>query len=278
MKPYFKLMRVHHYIKNLLVFTALFCSGQMFSIDKLASGTIGFLAFCMISSAIYIINDIFDLKNDQKHPIKCHRPIASGSVSLSHARIMAVVLFLLSVLCNLLVFRPESTLLLILYFLINLLYSRGLKNVPIIDIAILVTGFFIRILYGAILTEITISNWLYLTVMALSFYLALGKRRNELQQLGTDETRKVLSSYTVTFLDRSMTSCLTLAIAFYALWSMDNNRFIFTVPIVLLITLKYNLDLETQSNGDPVEVLFHDKILLAMCALYLLIMFLCLYL
>ena len=160
MKPYFKLMRVHHYIKNLLVFTALFCSGQMFSIDKLASGTIGFLAFCMTSSTIYIINDIFDLKNDQKHPIKCHRPIASGSVSLSQARIMAVVLFLLSVLCNLLVFRPESTLLLILYFLINLLYSRGLKNVPIIDIAILVTGFFIRILYGASLTEITISNWL----------------------------------------------------------------------------------------------------------------------
>ena len=286
MKNYLKLMRVHHYIKNLLVFAALACSGQLFHFEKLVSCIAAFVAFCMVSSVVYVINDIRDKDKDLKHPTKCKRPIAAGTVSVQNAWKLAVFLLLIAVLCNLLTFHSVSTLLLVLYLVLNLAYSFGLKKVPIVDVAILVAGFLIRILYGAFVTEITISNWLYLTVIALSFYFALGKRRNELKQLGEGETRQVLKAYPASFLDKSMGMCLTLANVFYALWSMDeqtmsfyNNKYlIFTMPFVLLITMKYSLNIEGVSDGDPVEVLLHDKVLLVLCVLYLAIMFAILYL
>ena len=286
MKPYLKLMRVHHYIKNLLVFAALACSGQLFHFEKLTAGIAAFIAFCMVSSVVYIINDIRDVEKDRKHPTKCKRPIAAGTVSVKSAGGLAIVLLLIAIVCNCLSFHVTSTLMLALYLILNLAYSFGLKNVPIVDVTILVAGFLIRILYGAFVTEITISNWLYLTVIALAFYFAFGKRRNELKQISDGETRQVLKAYPVNFLDKNMGMCLTLANVFYALWSMDertvslyNNRYlVFTVPIVLLITMKYSLDIEGESDGDPVEVLLHDKVLLALCVLYLAVMFAILYL
>ena len=285
MKHYLKLMRVHHYIKNFLVFAALACSGQLFHLEKLTAGISAFIAFCMVSSVVYIINDIRDVEKDRRHPTKCKRPIAAGTVSVKRAWGLAIVLLLVAVVCNSLTFHLASTLLLVLYLVLNLAYSFGLKNVPIVDVTILVAGFLIRILYGAFVTEITISNWLYLTVIALAFYFALGKRRNELKQIGDGETRHVLRAYPVNFLDKNMGMCLTLANVFYALWSMDeqtmslyNNEYlVFTVPIVLLITMKYSLNIEGSSDGDPVEVLLHDRALLALCVLYLLTMFCILY-
>jgi 4-hydroxybenzoate polyprenyltransferase len=278
-------MRIHHYIKNILVFAALACSGQFFDVEKLSSAVAAFVAFSMVSSVVYIINDIRDREKDRKHPTKCNRPIAAGTVSVKSACVLAAVLLVIAVVCNGVTFRITSTLLLALYFALNLGYSFGLKNIPIVDISILVAGFLIRILYGAFVTGITISNWLYLTVIALSFYFALGKRRNELKQVG-GETRKVLKAYPLNFLDKNMGMCLTLANVFYALWSMDektrafyeNDYLIFTVPIVLLITLKYSLDVEGDSDGDPVEVLLRDKVLLGLCVLYLAAMFAILYL
>ena len=285
MKPYLKLMRVHHYIKNLLVFAALACSGQLFHPEKLLAGLAAFVAFCMVSSVVYIVNDIRDQEKDRRHPTKCKRPIAAGTVSVRNAWILAGVLLLIAALLNGLSFRVGSTLLLLLYFVLNLAYSFGLKNVPIVDITILVSGFLIRVLYGAMVTGIVISNWLYLTVIAVAFYFALGKRRNELRQLGSGETRAVLKAYPVNFLDKNMGMCLTLANVFYALWSMDENtvsaygnNLVFSVPIVLLITMKYSLNIEGESDGDPVEVLLHDKVLLILCFVYLLTMFAILYL
>lgn len=286
MKHYIILMRVHHYIKNFLVFAALICSGQLFQFDKLISGLTGFLAFCMVSSVVYIINDIRDKDKDRKHPTKCKRPIAAGTVSVKGACILAAVLLAIAIVCNCVTFHIVSTSLLALYLVLNLAYSFGLKNIPIVDITILVSGFLIRILYGAVITQITISNWLYLTVIAISFYFALGKRRNELKHISSGETRQVLKAYPVSFLDKSMSMCLTLANTFYALWSMDektiafydNNYLVFTVPIVLLITMKYSMAVEGESDGDPVEVLLHDKILLTLCVVYVSVMFMILYL
>lgn len=286
MRHYLELIRVRHYIKNLLVVAALACSGQLLDADKLAAGGIAFAAFCLMSSAVYIVNDLRDAEKDRNHPTKCERPIAAGRVSSRGATILAIVLLAGALACNALVFHLSSTLLLTAYLALNLAYSFGLKNIPIVDVAILVSGFLIRILYGAVVTDITVSSWLYLTVIALSFYFALGKRRNELIRLDSDDTRSVLKTYPVSFLNQSMGMCLTLANAFYALWSMDESTatlynsdyLIFTVPIVLLITMKYSLDVEGDSDGDPVEVLLHDKVLVALCVLYLATMFAILYL
>lgn len=280
MNRYLKLMRVHHYMKNLLVFAALVCSGQLFVPAKLCAGVLGFFAFCATSSAIYIINDIRDCEKDRRHPTKCRRPIASGAVSVRNAIILAVVLFILAALFIAPVFKLSAVLLLLLYIVLNLAYSFGIKNVPIADITVLAAGFVIRVIYGAQLTEIIISNWLYLAVFAMSFYLALGKRRGELIQVADGNTRSVLKAYPLDFLNRNMTMCLTLGNVFYALWSMDqvttafyhNRLLIFTVPIVLLITLKYSLTIDTASDGDPVEVLIHDRALLLLVLLYLAVM------
>lgn len=280
MNRYLKLMRVHHYMKNLLVFAALVCSGQLFVPAKLCADVLGFFAFCATSSAIYIINDIRDCEKDRRHPTKCRRPIASGAVSVRNASILAVVLFVLATLFIAPVFKLSAVLLLLLYIVLNLAYSFGIKNVPIADITVLAAGFVIRVIYGAQLTEIIISNWLYLAVFAMSFYLALGKRRGELIQVADGNTRSVLKAYPLDFLNRNMTMCLTLGNVFYALWSMDqvttafyhNRLLIFTVPIVLLITLKYSLTIDTASDGDPVEVLIHDRALLLLVLLYLAVM------
>lgn len=286
MKKYLKLLRVHHYIKNFLIFGALACSGNFFCKDKLITTILGFISFCLISSVIYIINDINDIEKDKLHPTKKNRPLASGEISKFNGIITAIIIATAGIIFNLSIFKISSSLLLLLYFVLNLGYSLGLKNIPIIDITILVSGFLIRVLYGAWITNIDISNWLYLTVIAASFYFALGKRRNELKKLKGAKTRKVLESYSEQFLDKNMYMCLTLTNAFYALWSMDkttiahygNEYLIFTVPIVLLITMKYSMNIEGDSDGDPVEVLIHDKILILLCLVFIITMFAILYL
>lgn len=286
MKAYLKLMRVHHYIKNMLVFAALLCSGQFFEVAKLLRGLSGFAAFCMVSSCVYILNDMRDIEKDRCHPTKCKRPLASGEVSIARGKILLVVLVIFAFLFNQIAFSIYASILLLLYFGLNVAYSYGLKNQPIVDISILVSGFLIRVLYGAIITDIVISNWLNLTVIAMSFYFALGKRRNELKKMSGDETRAVLKFYPESFLDKNMYMCLALANVFYALWSMDkttvahyqNESLVWTVPLVLLITMKYSMDVEGESDGDPVEVLVHDKMLIALCLIYAAIMFGILYL
>ena len=284
MKKYLKLMRIHHYLKNLLVFAALACSGLLFDGRKLLSCFLGFAAFSMISSVVYIINDIMDREKDRCHPKKCKRPIASGAVSPTQAGILAAVLFFIALICNGLIFSLPATALLFAYLILNLAYSLGLKKIPIVDVAILVSGFWIRVLYGALITGIQISDWLYLTIVMLAFFLALGKRRNELKHSKSGETRDVLKAYPITFLDKSMYMCLTLAIVFYSLWTMTaetvmayGQYLVYTVPIVMLIIMKYSMDIEGDSDGDPVEVLIHDKFLMILCLIYLLSMLAILY-
>lgn len=280
-----KLMRPKHYIKNGLVFAALACSGRLFEKDRFLAGVAGFAAFSLISSVVYIVNDIRDWEKDAKHPTKRNRPIASGAVSVPEAWIMVAVLLIAALGCNAAAFHVSSTLLLLLYLGLNLAYSFGLKNVPLVDVAILTAGFLIRLLYGAVITGIAVSDWLWLTVIVISVYFSLGKRRNELQRISGGETRAVLAFYTPNFLDKAMYMCLGLANTFYALWCMDARTtqmyggvsLIRTVPIVLLITLRYSMDVEGDSDGDPVEVLLHDKILLLLCGAYLAAMFVILY-
>lgn len=282
---FLRLMRVRHYVKNLLVFAALGCSGRLFQADKLTAALAGFAAFCAASSVVYIINDIRDREKDRLHPTKRERPIASGRVSPRSAGILAGVLLLAALLCNALVFRPLSSVLLALYVALNLAYSFGLKDVPLVDTAILSAGFLLRVMYGAAVTEIPISNWLYLTVIALAFYFSLGKRRNELKRLSAGGgTRRVLEYYSLGFLDKNMYMCLSLANVFYALWCVDagtSSRYgaplVFTVPVVLLILMRYSMDVESDSDGDPVEVLLRDRALAALCLAYFACMFTILY-
>lgn len=285
MADYLRLIRVKQYIKNLLVFSALLFSGQLTMLNKLRDCLIGFAVFCLISSVVYIVNDIKDKDKDRLHPHKCNRPIASNKISVRNAVITAIICLLLAGGLFCFIFDVRALLLVALYVVINILYSFGLKNVPLLDVSILVAGFLIRVIYGAVITDIKVSGWLYLTVISISFFMAFGKRRNELKQIGTIGTRDVLKGYGMGFLEKCMYMCLTMANTFYALWTMsstvdeNSEKKVMTVPIVLLISLKYCLDIEKDSSdGDPTEVLLHDKVLITMCLLYAVFIFVILYL
>lgn len=288
MKNYLKLMRVHHYLKNVLIFLPLVFSQNLFNGGLFKKTILGFLSFSILSSIVYIINDIQDVEKDRKHSTKCKRPIASGAVSVKEAYILACVIAVIGITCN---YFASGTnvygwLLVALYVGLNFAYSMGLKNVPMVDITILVSGFLFRVLYGSAVTGIAVSNWLYLTVISMSFYLGLGKRRNELNKEGS-KSRKVLQFYNHDFLDKNMYMCLGLTIVFYSLWCVDpdtiarfsnGNIVVWTVPIVLLTCMKYSLNIEGNSDGDPVSVILRDKILIAMAAFYAAVMLLIIYL
>ena len=274
-----RLMRPQHYLKNLLLFVAIVFSGKLFDPASLLQVVCGFFSFSILSSAIYTLNDIIDVESDRLHERKRNRPIASGEISIPVARGLAVLFFLMALLLNALV--PASSWktfpLLLLYFAVNLGYSMGLKHVPFLDLFLLVLGFLIRVLYGAALISESVSNWVSLTVISLSFYLGLGKRRNELKKgSGKAVTRHVLQFYSVDFLDKFMYLCLALAIVFYALWSADSaiiikygaNKLIWTVPFIILLTMKYSADVESDSHGDPVDVILGDRALLVMGIIY----------
>ena len=272
MKKYLYLMRVHHYIKNILIFMPLIFSGNLTDRRKFTATLLGMIAFSLVTSAVYIINDIRDAEKDRMHPTKKNRPIASGAVTPFHAVVLMVFILIAAVV--LLVVSDAtagSYALVILYLFINVAYSMGLKNKPIIDVVILASGFVLRIYYGGV------SEWLYLTVLSGAFYFSLGKRRNELQKKKNGDTRKVLKYYTRDFLDKNMYMCLALLNTFYALWCKDITNAgmeyaMWTVPIVILICMKYSLTVEGNSEGDPVEVLLHDRVLMALCVVYGIVM------
>lgn len=277
---YIRLFRVKHYIKNLLIFAPLFFSGDLFT-KKISDAFIGFISFCLVSSFIYIINDIRDAEKDRKHPVKCHRPIASGDVSLTQAAVASVIVMILviTIVISFDYISKNQFIWLLIYLLINTGYSLGGKNIPVLDIFILSMGFLLRIVFGGAVCNIQVSSWLYMTVIVLSFYFGLGKRRNELKTVNSDETRKVMKDYTVDFLDRNMYMCLAVGIVFYSLWALERSqKLIWTIPIVLVICMKYNLILESNIDGDPVPTLLASPLLILLSIIYLSIVFLSIYL
>lgn len=283
MRSFLKLLRVKHYIKNGLVFLPIIFSKRLFDLPSLFNALCGFAAFSFIASVVYVINDIRDVEKDRAHPTKCKRPIASGAISQKSAAVTAAVLFVVAVVMNYIAAAQSilSWVLLLGYFALNLGYSFGLKKIPLLDVTILASGFLLRLLYGSVVTDIRLSAWLCLTTVLASFYLGFGKRRNE-YNLNIDNKRDVLDRYNYNFLDKSMNMCMTLALVFYSLWTVDvsqgfNTALIWTVPCLLLVVLKYNFNIEKSSDGDPIEVIFKDPILLGMILVYMIIMLSILY-
>jgi len=282
LKEFIRLMRPKHYIKNGLIFLPLLFSRNLLQPELLKTTIYGFLLFSLSASIIYIFNDIIDAEKDKKHPTKKERPIASGKIHKSSAIIFMCFLILLTLGLNYLCF---STLLphplIITYWILNILYSLHFKNVPILDITILSIGFILRVFFGAALINVVVSDWLYLTVISMSFYLGLGKRRNEIIE-NSDQSRTVLTKYNKNFLDKNMYICVALTIVFYSLWCIDNATLIpyimWTVPLVMIICMKYSLTIEGVSDGDPVSTLLHDRTLFLLVLLYGAIIFTLIYL
>jgi 4-hydroxybenzoate polyprenyltransferase len=294
LKDYAGLLRFRHYIKNLLIFVPLFFSLSFFNSHALAVSALGFVVFSILSSIVYVVNDIQDMEKDRLHPVKCLRPLASGKIPVSRARVALGVLTVLLVVLAALLGVSENRLttwlgvgLLAVYMVLNIAYSYGLKNIPLVDISILASGYVIRVLFGALIIGSPVSVWLYLMIIAGAYYLGLGKRRNEITAPGKgSETRAVMRFYSHNFLDKNMYMCQTLCVVFYALWSIDaatvqrlhTSAFVYTIPLILIILFKYSLNIETASDGDPTSIVLHDKMLLLLCTAYLVWAFCIIYL
>lgn len=290
MKDYLKLIRIKHWLKNGLVVLPLFFGKEILNLNKITSVILAFLIFSMISSIIYVINDINDIENDRNHPTKKDRPLASGKISIKNAILVLILLMMLSISLIIYLYNKTTNIYIIIipiiYIVLNILYSLKLKQVPIIDVAILVSGFVLRVYYGGVSSNIEISTWLYLMVMFGSFYLGFGKRRNELKQNKENNTRKVLQFYNKEFLDKNMYVSLGLAIISYSLWCVDpltktnitSNYLILTIPLIMMIFQKYSLIIEGDSDGDPIEVILNDKTLIFLLLIYIILMFVIVYL
>ena len=288
MKKYLELIRIKHWIKNLLVFLPLFFNGSILNINKLLLGIIAFFIFSFTSSIIYIINDLFDLKNDQNHPIKKTRPLANNIITTKKAYITMIILFILIcplIIClyliigNILVFIIP-----LCYLIINIIYSYKLKNIPVIDIIIISLGFVLRVVYGGVCEDILVSKYLYLLIIFGSFYLAYGKRKGELINNNT-KSREVLTKYNKDFLDWNMYVSYTVALLSYILWCVDLtniNKFghdymFWTIPLLVIVFQIYNLDVSNNSHADPVDILLNNKILIFIVLLYIAIMSILIY-
>lgn len=276
MKNYFKLMRVKHYMKNILIFSVIIFSGNLFNEKMLFTNILNFISFSLICSIVYIFNDICDIEKDRKHEIKKNRPLASGVIKINKAYLFIGALFVLSSIINILpvLFNDNYSILysylcLYGYLLMNILYSVKLKNIPIVDVFILTLGFVIRVIYGSVSIGVSISNWLYLTVLSVSFYASLGKRRNEYIKNGHN-SREVLKYYNKEYLDKFMNTFLTSSIVFYSLWAntMNSIWFLISCLLVLFILMRYSLIVEGDSYGDPVDVVVGDKLLLLTIIIY----------
>lgn len=274
MSNYIKLLRVKHWIKNVLIFIPMICARQV-NPESIGCCLLAFLSFSLLSSTIYILNDLRDMEQDRLHPRKKHRPLASGAVKPAAAIILMAAAGLLSLGCNVVVSGGLLNLSFAFwaaYFLINLGYSLGLKNVALMDITLLSAGFVLRVYYGAAVLDIAVSSWLFLTIMSASVFMGLGKRRKEL--IYHPDARKVLKEYNEAFLTQFQFVSLTMVLVFYALWAVQQEiaALPFTVPLVLLVLMRYCLIVEKSEEGDPTTILFGDKALLLLSGVYGIVM------
>ena len=285
LKKYLELLRIKHYVKNILIFMPVFFGGGILQRENILAILYSFVPFCLGASVVYIINDICDAEKDRKHPTKCRRPIASGAVKKSSAVVLLCVIIAIAALMSVYagvsgLYSYYAPLWLLFYIALNLAYSKGLKNIPVIDVLILAAGFVIRLYYGSCVTGTEVSSWLYLTVVGGAFYLGMGKRRNEITRQNDGETREVLKKYTYDFLDKNMHVCVAFTQVCYALWAVQSEHkyLMWTVPIVMVIFMKYSLDIEQKdSEGNPVDILLSDPVLLLLALLYAVIVVISIY-
>jgi 4-hydroxybenzoate polyprenyltransferase len=277
MKPILKLLRPKHWVKNLFLFIPTFFAGNLFADSKLDKLIYGFFIFCMLASAVYIINDINDVQADRIHPKKRLRPIASGTVKVTTAWIILVVMVLTALSCALLLGTPGEPpkffFLLLIYFVLNIGYSFGLKNIPILDLFIVSFGFLLRVYSGGIIAGVEISHWLSIMIFLLALFLIIAKRRDDLVIRGeTGEiVRKSSQAYNLEFINSCITLLSAVVIVAYIMYTVSpevtqrfNSNYLFgTTIFVIAGVMRYlQITFVEQNSGSPTTILFRDKFIL----------------
>lgn len=264
-----ELIRPKQWIKNMFVFAAILFAGELLHFENLLKSLVAFFAFCGVSSAVYIINDITDVESDRVHKEKRFRPLASGAISVKSAQIFFVIIAVITILLSLRL-NTGFQIIVAAYFLINLIYSLKVKDVVLLDVFFISAGFLGRVVAGALAINVPLSSWMLLTTIFISLFLAISKRRAELSQVeavNIEKQRKVLSQYDIVFTDQINTIAATGTIICYALYTVSEkavktfqtDALIYTTPFVIFGIFRYMYLLHKKNLGEsPSSIVTKD--------------------
>lgn len=289
-RDHIKLLRPKDWAKNLFLFVPSFFAGNFFDVNLIATIALGFLAFSFLASCIYIINDYRDVEDDRKHPVKRNRPLASGTVKKSAAVVICFILFAMAITLGYFL-DPTLQLLFVLtiYFVLNFSYSMGLKNIAILDILILASGFVLRVKAGAIIAQVDTSEWLMIMTYLLALFMAIAKRRDDLLlKLSTGTSmRKSITGYNLDFLNTLLGLFSAIIIVSYIMYTVSDmtvlrlgtHRLYYTSVFVMAGLMRYlQITFVAGKSGSPTEILYKDRFIQLTLVLWILSFYVILYL
>ena len=277
LKALLKTMRPKQWAKNVFLLAAVVFDRKLTNVDAMLHTLLGVIIFSLVASVVYIINDIADVEADRQHPIKRNRPIAAGKLSVPAAWVFAAILLLISL--------PVAywlssgfAFITLLYLVINLIYSKWLKHVVLLDILLLASLYVIRVAAGVALINVErFSPWIYIFTTFLALLMGTGKRRAELSEIadGPNAQRRVLDGYTLSFLDQLITLASGMTIITYSLYTFsapnlpENHAMMLTVPFLMYGIFRYQYLLQVLGTGSaPEEVVLADRPLQISIALW----------
>lgn len=291
LKYLIKIIRPQQWIKNVFVLVPLFFGGSLLDTADIFAALVTTMAFCLVASAIYCLNDIIDVEDDRRHPVKCHRPIASGKVSVTQGYVCMATLAIGSLASTLILGGEEgvkAAAVIVVYLLLNIAYCLWLKRFAIVDVCVIAFGFVLRLIAGGIATDIELSNWIVLMTFLLTLFLSLAKRRDDVVRM--NETghapRKNTVRYNLEFLNQAITITATVTLVCYVMYTVSpevENRIgthylYLTTVFVLLGILRYlQLTIVDNKSGDPTKTMLGDRMLQMVVAMWLLSFLLIIY-
>ena len=272
MKNLIRLIRPHQWIKNLVVLLPVFFGGALLQPEAVYAALVTVLSFSFAASSIYCLNDIVDVEDDRRHPVKCHRPMASGAITVVQGYLLMALMFALSMVSTLLLssHQTETASVILFYWLLNITYCLRLKRYAIIDVCIVAFGFVLRILAGGYATDIRLSRWIVLMTFLLMLFLSFAKRRDDVVRM--NETghapRQNTIRYNLTFINQSITITASVTLVCYIMYTVSpetiqnfhTNYLYLTSVFVLVGLLRYiQISVVDKKSGDPTKVMLHDR-------------------
>lgn len=261
-------MRPKQWVKNVFIFTGLIFSRNLFQVDLLAKASVGFILFSLAASSVYIFNDIQDIERDRQHPEKRKRPLPAGLLSVQTAYVVSIALTIFALVAGYFLNKMFFAIL-VAYVVMNIAYTLKIKDMVILDVMFIAFGFVIRVLAGTVLADVRPSDWLIICTITISLFLGFSKRRHELSLMGNNSNnhRKVLTHYSIPFLDQMIavaTACTVMSYALYTVAEETVTRFetrnlVFTIPFVLYGIYRYfYLIHQKEKGGNPTSAVLAD--------------------
>lgn len=271
MKNLLRLIRPKQWVKNVFVLVPLFFGGSLLDGGHLLSAVIAAVAFSFAASSIYCFNDIHDVADDRRHPVKCHRPIASGAVSMGQAYALMFIMLALSLAATAMLGQHALSVgsVIVFYWILNLGYCAWLKQHAIIDVCVVSFGFVLRLLAGGLATDVVLSKWIVLMTFLITLFMSFAKRRDDVLRMNAtgEAPRKNTIRYNLTFINQAITITASVTLVCYIMYTVDpavtanlHTDYLYLTSIfVLLGLLRYiQLAVVDKKSGDPTKVLLKD--------------------